>query len=97
MKYKMKPVIVDAVKWKGNNRTEVEIFLKKNIEKNIKLEDWHNNSLIVDGLLCLENYWIICKSNEILISEPLSFEKLYEPYDASNELDKILIHRFHKR
>jgi hypothetical protein len=89
MKYRKKPVIIEAVKWDGTNDAEIEsfcsdsVYVPKNVKEDGKrflmittLEDGPNNEA---KHVAYEGDWIIKGvEGEFYPCKPAIFEKTYE-------------------
>jgi hypothetical protein len=91
MKFRKKPYVVDAIKWSGNNRIEIEKFIKENFNRNFNVDDWTEKSLNINGLVLRLGDWIISSKGEFMICNGYVFEQTYEEYDLQNELNKELL------
>ena len=83
MKYRKKPVVIEAVQWNGNNFKEVHLFvgdiLKYNISaKDGKIVNMKIKTLEGDMKVCIEDYIIKGVNGEFYPCKPYIFEKTYE-------------------
>ena len=81
MKYRNKPVEIDAIQWKGNNLEEIKAFTNDMAYKSLI----NDNTLVIDTLsgkhLILKNYFIIkevqTQTFNFRICNPDLFNKTY--------------------
>lgn len=76
MKYRKKPVVIEAVQWLGDNLNEIEDFMGENIETD---DDGINISTLEGDMKASLNDFIIKGVNgEFYPCKPDIFEKTYE-------------------
>ena len=88
MKYRKKPVIIDAIKWTGLNLEAIKSFVGKDLHYNIIDTAYGAPHIIVtintlEGpMYCTEGDYIIKGiSGEFYPCKPDIFEKTYEPLE----------------
>lgn len=77
MKYRKKPVVIEAIQWKGNNKQEIIDFVKSDCAFSFSNELKINT---LEGVMtALVNDYIICGVNgEFYPCKPDIFEQTYE-------------------
>ena len=78
MKYRKKPVVIEAVQWTGNNLPDIISFAKKAIDK------WDGTDLYINTLegtmtASVNDYIIKGIKGEFYPCKPDIFEQTYEP------------------
>lgn len=78
MKYRKKPVVIEAIQWNGDNFGEVAMFCKK-----IKIAYTHNETIVIetlegDMLASKGDYIIKGVKGEFYPCKPDIFEETYE-------------------
>jgi len=92
MKFRKKPVVIEAIKWTGDNFDEIEDFVGES------LLGWEPETLdlIIHTLegkhLASKGDWVIKGvKGEFYPCKPDIFVLTYDFYDAENEINKTLI------
>lgn len=90
MKYRKKPVVIEAVQWNGANHLICETFMKGS-EAYISRENSQIGEIVIPTLegtmLASPGDWIIKGVNgEFYPCKPDIFEKTYEPADSSSSM-----------
>jgi hypothetical protein len=83
MKYRKKPVVVEAVKFDGGNISEIEMFVDSG-----KYHDDGTFSIVtLEGLMhvSIGDYVIKGIQNEFYPCKPDIFEQTYEPVESEGE------------
>jgi hypothetical protein len=77
MKYRKKPVIIDAVQWRGNNFKEIELFTNSEVKYNMMGQEVIK-TLEGDLFLTINDFIIKGIKGEFYPCKPDIFEKTYE-------------------
>ena len=90
MKFRKKPIVIDALQWTGSNYEEVNAFMQVEIGK-VNIDDPLNPALVIRTLegemQALPGDWIIRGvKGEFYPCKPDIFEATYEPVSACAEL-----------
>ncbi len=85
MKYRKKPVVIDAVQWTGKNHREMFDFLTENTfkEEHITVDGYHfyiNHNKVKGGLVIKTSEGDMNVSiGDYIIKEPFDKERMYYP------------------
>lgn len=93
MKYRKKPVVIEAIQWTGLNLEEIKSFVGESLEANIDTAAWENGKgapyvemsikTLEGNMTCSRKDYIIKGVNgEFYPCKPDIFEKTYEPVDT---------------
>ncbi|MFV0515782.1 MAG: hypothetical protein ACK5MV_00080 [Aminipila sp.] len=79
MKYRKKPVVIEAVQWSGDNELDVALFMDRTIKKNDK-NSYHLDIQTLEGVMTasIGDYIIKGVNGEFYPCKPDIFEKTYE-------------------
>ena len=86
MKFRKKPVVIDAVQWTGENADEVGTFFgNDDLHFGLRGQTW--NILTLEGSMAAQvGDWIICGvKGEFYPCKPDIFEATYEPVEPDPE------------
>ncbi len=89
MKYRKKPVVIEAIQWNGINLTEIEDFVGEDMEYDINVAAWKAgacaphvdmtiHTLEGDHICTIGDYIIKGVNGEFYPCKPDIFEKTYE-------------------
>ena len=89
MKYRKKPVVIEAIQWNGINLTEIEDFVGEDMEYDINVTAWKAgaraphvdmtiHTLEGDHICTIGDYIIKGVNGEFYPCKPDIFEKTYE-------------------
>jgi hypothetical protein len=91
MKFRKKPVVIDALKWTGENQNEMFAFLVDESVFYISDQNLYIKTLEGTHLASIGDWVIKGIKNEFYPCKPDIFEQTYDLYDADNEIKKTLI------
>ena len=91
MKFRKKPVVIDAIKWTGENQTEVFAFLGEESLFYMADQNLYIKTLEGTHLASIGDWVIKGIKGEFYPCKPDIFEQTYDFYDADNEIKKTLI------
>jgi hypothetical protein len=79
MKFRKKPVVIEAIQWTGKNLEEVLSFAKTNQIENDFIENWIQIPTLEGTMKAMPGYWIIRGvKQELYPCKPDIFEATYE-------------------
>jgi len=81
MKYRLRPVVVDAIQWTGDNSLDIADFLGIDIDE---VEFTDDDMVAVGFDVCDVNEWIIRHEHEtgkLTVCDDITFNKTYEPVE----------------
>ena len=80
MKYRKKPVVIDALHWDGQNISQLESFMQ-DTERTVAVTNGHATISTLEGMMrAAPDDWIIRGiQGEYYPCKPDIFEKTYEP------------------
>jgi hypothetical protein len=81
VKYRKKPIVIDAIQWTGKNISEVSAFVKQRLiideQNTLHIKTGNVNTVIVEG-----SYIIIGPDNVLFPCSEKAFERIYEPVEV---------------